>query len=201
MVPKYSETNHDKYFSEFNELIQSDSYETQRQFLTLLADLLLEKTNYKLMIRYIGQKKNLETAMNLLQNDSDAISHEAFHIFKVFVANPNKVRDIHIVFWENEKKLITFLQSFSLDKAKKDKPFAKEKKIVIKHLKDLPIPEEHQRKKKAIAKSQSAASNRDNNNNNAKQNNQNKSKSHPNVKPPTIESNENSDGDEGGAVL
>ena len=139
--------------------------------------------------------------MTLLKNDSNAISHEAFHIFKVFVANPKKARDIHIVLWKNKEKLITFLQSFLSDKAKEDESFAEEKKIVIKHLEDLPIPEEieeHQRKKKARAKSQAAALKDNNNNNNAKQNNLNKSKSIPNVKPPTTESNGDSGG--GGAA-
>ena len=78
--------------------------------------------------------------MTLLQNDSNAISHEAFHIFKIFVANPNKARNIHVVLWKNKETLITFLQSFLSGKAKKDESFAEEKKIVIKHLEDLPIP-------------------------------------------------------------
>eukprot|EP01084_Bolivina_argentea_P304384 525646_1 len=42
-VPKYLEENYDKFFAQFNALIQSDNYVTQRQFLSLLSDLLLEK--------------------------------------------------------------------------------------------------------------------------------------------------------------
>ena len=156
LVPKYLETNYDKFFGQFNELIQSDNYVTQRQFLTLLSELLLEKTNFNLMIKYIGQKENLKIAMTLLKNDSNAISHEAFHIFKVFVANPKKARDIHIVLWKNREKLVTFLENFLSDKAKEDESFAEEKKIVIKHLQDLPEPEEikkHKEMKKKRAQS------------------------------------------------
>eukprot|EP01084_Bolivina_argentea_P117913 209308_1 len=82
LVPKYLELNYDKFFGQFNSLIQSDNYVTQRQFLNLLSELLLEKTNFNLMIKYIAQKENLKIAMTLLKNDSHAIAYEAFHIFK-----------------------------------------------------------------------------------------------------------------------
>merc|ERR1719384_1190032 len=187
LVPKYLETNYDAFFCQFNELIQSDNYVTQRQFLNLLSELLLEKTNFNLMIAYIAQKENLKIAMTLLKNDSNAISHEAFHIFKVFVANPKKARDIHIVLWKNKEKLITFLQNFLPEKAKEDEAFAEEKKIVIKHLKDLPIPEEiekarDQKAKKKRAQSQATALLHDQSNHD--QPDIKKSKSIPNIIPP-----------------
>merc|ERR1719384_1799314 len=161
LVPVYLNQNYDKFFGQFNQLIQSDNYVTQRQFLNLLSELLLEKTNFNLMIKYIATKENLRIAMTLLKNESNAISHEAFHIFKVFVANPKKERDIHIVLWKNKEKLITFLTNFLPEKAKEDEAFAEEKKIVIKHLESLPIPEEieehRRRKEKKRAQSQGTA--------------------------------------------
>merc|ERR1712130_730908 len=161
------EANYDKFFSGFNRLIQSDNYVTKRQFLNLLSELLLEKTNFNLMIRYIAQKENLKVAMTLLKSDSNAISHEAFYIFKVFVANPKKARDIHIVLWKNKDKLIQFLTNFLPEKAKEDEAFAEEKKIVIKHLESLPIPEEieehRKRKEKKRAQSQGTALSSNNN--------------------------------------
>jgi len=190
LVPKYLETNYDAFFCQFNELIQSDNYVTQRQFLNLLSELLLEKTNFNLMISYIAQKENLKIAMTLLKNDSNAISHEAFHIFKVFVANPKKARDIHIVLWKNKEKLITFLKNFLPEKAKEDEAFAEEKKIVIKHLEDLPIPEEikkarDQKAKKKRAQSQATALLHDQSNHD--QPDIKKSKSIPNIIPPAAD--------------
>merc|ERR1712187_670589 len=158
LVPIYLNENYDKFFGQFNQLIQSDNYVTQRQFLNLLSELLLEKTNFNLMIKYIAAKENLKIAMTLLKNESNAISHEAFHIFKVFVANPKKERDIHIVLWKNKEKLITFLTNFLPEKAKEDEAFAEEKKIVIKHLESLPIPEEieeHRRRREEKKRAQS----------------------------------------------
>jgi len=166
LVPQYLESNYDEFFSGFNRLIQSDNYVTKRQFLNLLSELLLEKTNFNLMIRYIAQKENLKVAMTLLKSDSNAISHEAFHIFKVFVANPKKARDIHIVLWKNKERLIQFLNNFLVEKAKEDEAFNEEKKIVIKHLQELPIPEEiaqhkARREEKKRAQSQAAALGKD----------------------------------------
>eukprot|EP00483_Globobulimina_turgida_P003280 UN03285 len=149
------------------------------------------------MIQYISQKENLKIAMTLLKNDSNAISHEAFHIFKVFVANPKKARDIHIVLWKNKEKLITFLHNFLPEKAKEDEAFAQEKKIVIKHLQDLAIPQEieqhRKRKEKQRAKSQAAALL---NNNQHSHVGINKSKSIPNVIPPPNVPQESQEGKE-----
>ena len=71
------------------------------------------------------------------------------------MANPKKARDIHIVLWKNKEKLISFLEGFLPEKAKEDEAFAEEKKIVMKHLSELAVPEEiqehRQRKKEAQA--------------------------------------------------
>merc|ERR1740123_1790107 len=160
LVPAYLSAHYTAFFAGFNRLIQSDNYVTKRQFLNLLSELLLEKSNFALMIRYIAEKENLKIAMTLLKSDSNAISHEAFHIFKVFVANPKKARDIHIVLWKNKDKLIQFLNNFLPEKAKEDEAFAEEKKIVIKHLQELPIPEEiaqHKAKREEKKRAQSQA--------------------------------------------
>merc|ERR1712087_369579 len=188
LVPSYLNANYTKFFAGFNRLIQSENYVTKRQFLNLLSELLLEKSNFALMIRYIAEKENLRIAMTLLKSDSHAISHEAFHIFKVFVANPKKARDIHIVLWKNKEKLINFLEGFLPEKAKEDEAFAEEKKIVIKHLEELPIPDEiaqhkKRREEKKRAQSQADASDQLKASSGGKMHG---SKSVPNVQPPSL---------------
>ncbi|MCO5583293.1 hypothetical protein L7F22_037203 [Adiantum nelumboides] len=42
------------------------------------------------MTRYISNEENLKDMMNLLKDKSKNIQFEAFHVFKVFVANPKK---------------------------------------------------------------------------------------------------------------
>ena len=40
--------------------------------------------------RYIGEEEQLKAAMNLLRDPSASIQLEAFHVFKIFAANPKK---------------------------------------------------------------------------------------------------------------
>jgi hypothetical protein len=82
----------------------------------LLGELLLDRSNFKVMMAYINDKNNLRLIMNMLRNTSTAIQFEAFHIFKVFVANPKKTLDIATVLYQNQAKIISFLSDFCTDR-------------------------------------------------------------------------------------
>ena len=56
---------------------------TRRQSLKLLGELLLDRSNFTTMMRYISSKENLKMMMILLRNKSGNIQFEAFHVFKV----------------------------------------------------------------------------------------------------------------------
>lgn len=56
---------------------------TKRQSLKLLGEILLDRTNFKVMTRYIANEDNLKMMMNLLKDRSKNIQFEAFHVFKV----------------------------------------------------------------------------------------------------------------------
>merc|ERR1712154_488823 len=91
-----------------------------------------------------------------------------------------------IVLWKNKEKLIQFLTNFLPEKAKEDEAFAEEKKIVIKHLEELPIPDEiaqhkKRREEKKRAQSQADASDQLKANSGGKMHG---SKSVPHVQPP-----------------
>ena len=49
----------------------------------LLGELLLERSNLKVMVRYVADEENLKLMMNLLKDQSRSIQFEAFHVFKV----------------------------------------------------------------------------------------------------------------------
>ena len=51
--------------------------------LQLLGELLLERSNLKVMVRYVADEANLKLMMNLLRDSSRSIQFEAFHVFKV----------------------------------------------------------------------------------------------------------------------
>ena len=45
----------------------------------LLGELLLDRNNFKVMMRYINDAQNLKIMMNLLRGTTKAIQYEAFH--------------------------------------------------------------------------------------------------------------------------
>ena len=53
----------------------------------------------------------------------------AFHVFKVFVANPKKPSEICNILYKNKVKLIPFLEAFQTEKG--DEQFNDEKKLLV----------------------------------------------------------------------
>ncbi len=51
--------------------------------LQLLGELLLNRANVKVMMRYVSDVNNLKLMMILLKDNSRSIQFEAFHVFKV----------------------------------------------------------------------------------------------------------------------
>jgi calcium binding protein 39 len=106
MVAEYLEKNYDKvssiivslcwaaswslsylacsqFFTMYAGLLHSPNYVTKRQSLKLLGEILLDRTNFNVMTRYISSEDNLKDMMNLLKDKSKNIQFEAFHVFKV----------------------------------------------------------------------------------------------------------------------
>lgn len=50
----------------------------------LLGELLLNRANVQIMMRYVADVNNLMLMMNLLKDGSRSIQYEAFHVFKVW---------------------------------------------------------------------------------------------------------------------
>ncbi|KAI5474724.1 calcium binding protein 39 [Pseudohyphozyma bogoriensis] len=136
MVAEYLEANYDRFFDAYALLVQSDNYVTKRQSLKLLGEILLDRTNFRVMTRYIADEDNLKMMMNLLKDRSKNIQFEAFHVFKVFVANPNKPPQIQAILRRNKPKLLTFLRSFHNDR--EDEQFNDEKVFLIGQIEALP---------------------------------------------------------------
>ena len=51
--------------------------------LQLLGELLLDRHNFNVMTKYIGNPENLKLMMIMLREKSKNIQFEAFHVFKV----------------------------------------------------------------------------------------------------------------------
>lgn len=135
MVAEFLEANYDRFFDSYALLVQSTNYVTKRQSLKLLGEILLDRTNFKVMTRYIANEDNLKMMMNLLKDKSKNIQFEAFHVFKVFVANPNKPPQIESILRRNKVKLVGFLRHLHNDR--EDEQFNDEKQFLLAQIEAL----------------------------------------------------------------
>ncbi|EAU86979.2 mo25 protein [Coprinopsis cinerea okayama7 len=135
MVAEYLDRHYDRFFSSLTTLILSTNYVTKRQSLKLLGEILLDRANFNVMTRYIANEGNLKMMMNLLRDKSKNIQFEAFHVFKVFVANPKKPPQIEAILRRNKEKLLNFLKNFHNDK--EDEQFTDEKQFLIVQIQGL----------------------------------------------------------------
>jgi calcium binding protein 39 len=82
-------------------------------------------------MKYISKAENLCLMMNLLRDDAKSIQYEAFHVFKVFVANPNRPQAVTSILEANKEKLMHFLGKFHEERDKDDAQFAEERQTLI----------------------------------------------------------------------
>lgn len=95
----------------------------------MLAEILLNKANTVVMTRYIADPSNLKLIMSRLRDRSKHIQFEAFHAFKVFVANPEKDAAILGILVANQKKILLFLETFQQDR--QNERFLDEKAFLV----------------------------------------------------------------------
>ncbi|XP_058201486.1 uncharacterized protein LOC131316203 [Rhododendron vialii] len=133
-VSEYLTAHYDEFFEEYEKLLSSSNYVTRRQSLKLLSEFLLETPNSHIMKRYIVEVRYLKVMMTLLKDSSKNIQISAFHIFKVFVANPSKPRDIKVILAKNHERLLALLHNLSPGKGADDDQFEEEKELIIKEI-------------------------------------------------------------------
>ena len=136
VVLEFLNKNYDKFFASYSTLMNSTNFVTKRQSIKLLGEILLDRTNFDVMMKYISSTKNLKQVMILLRDKSRPIQYETFHVFKVFVANPNKTPHITDVLRRNKDALVMFLQDFQNDRTDEDQ-FTEEKAYLIEQIKAL----------------------------------------------------------------
>lgn len=117
--------------------VQTANYITRRVSLQLLSTILLTRSNYNVMIQYVSNRSNLMAIMILLRDASAHITLDAFHVFKIFVANPNKPPEIVRILSENKVKLVKYLSGLHKEKEENDEQFRDEKALVLATLETL----------------------------------------------------------------
>ncbi|CAI5442009.1 unnamed protein product [Caenorhabditis angaria] len=138
LCSEYLDKNYDAFFEQYEKLTNSPNYVTRRQSLKLLGEMLLDRHNFNTMNKYISSQDNLKMVMELLRDKRRNIQYEAFHVFKIFVANPNKPRPIFDILNRNREKLVEFLSTFHQDRTE-DEQFNDEKAYLIKQIQELKV--------------------------------------------------------------
>ena len=129
LLRDYSEIWDDRFTPKL--LHDSSNYISRRVALQILSTVLLTRSNYAVMIRYVSSRSNLIVIMQLLRDTSPHITLDAFHVFKVFVANPNKPPEIIKILQDNKVKLCAYLKSLHQEKEETDTQFRDEKALVV----------------------------------------------------------------------
>ncbi|KAE8660763.1 MO25-like protein [Hibiscus syriacus] len=138
-VAEFLSANYDWFFHEYNtKLLQSESYITRRHAVKLLGDMLLDRSNSAVMVRYVTSLEHMRIMMNLLRDSNKTIKLDTFHVFKLFVANQNKPPEILSVLVTNRSKLLRFFGEFNIDK--EDDQFEADKSQIIKEIATLQQP-------------------------------------------------------------
>ncbi|KAL7130871.1 hypothetical protein ABFS83_13G161100 [Erythranthe nasuta] len=135
-VAKFLTENYNWFITDFNsKLLQSANYMTRRHAVKLLGDILLDRSNSGIMVRYVSSMDNMRVLMNLLRESHKTIQIDAFHVFKLFVANENKPNDIINILCANRSKLLRFFDGFNVDK--EDEMFEADKAQIMKEIAEL----------------------------------------------------------------
>jgi len=133
----YVQEHASTFFPAYHLLLRSeDNYVIQRQALRLLGEMLLDVSFQEVMCDYVQNEQYLRLHMNLLIDVSVAIQLEAFHIFKLFVANPFKPQRVQSILLRNRQGLIKKIRSLS-ELQREDEHFSSDVAQVLEALASL----------------------------------------------------------------
>ncbi|KAM3352327.1 hypothetical protein ACQJBY_023897 [Aegilops geniculata] len=124
-----------KFFERYTRILTSANYVTRRQSVKFLSEFLLEPSNSKIMKRYIQEVRFLNIMIGLLKDSSKNIKICAFHVFKVFVANPNKPPGIIEALRDNRKELLKLLHNLPASKGEDE--LDEERDLIIQRIEKL----------------------------------------------------------------
>ncbi|XP_056175665.1 uncharacterized protein LOC115693259 isoform X2 [Syzygium oleosum] len=119
--------------------VTSDAFTTFKDLLTKHGEVVAEYLNIHYdeffnLYEKLLTSANYVTKRQSVKDSSKNIQMTAFHIFKVFVANPNKPREIKVILSKNHEKLVSLLHDLSGGKGADDEQFEEEKEIIIKEI-------------------------------------------------------------------
>jgi calcium binding protein 39 len=88
------------------------------------------------MMQIVQDTEMLKAVLMLLSHKSRVIELEAFHVLKVFIANPRKISSIKKILAKNANRIIKILERIEEARAD-DKEFLADKRVVVNKLTEL----------------------------------------------------------------
>ncbi|KAI0510445.1 hypothetical protein KFK09_011047 [Dendrobium nobile] len=119
-VSQFLSDHYEQFFELYDKLLTSSNYVTKRQSNCFLR--------YQPETAYLSRNKR-----GLNDDSSKNVQILAFHIFKVFVANPNKPREIKDILAKNHQELLMILHNLPVSKDE-DEQFEEERDLIIKEI-------------------------------------------------------------------
>ncbi|KFB37262.1 hypothetical protein ZHAS_00004482 [Anopheles sinensis] len=111
LIANFLEQNYNEFFDRYYEMLTSDNYVTRRMSVETLSAMLLKPSNIMSMKRYVSCATNLKVIMNMMRdNKCKHYVIELFHIFKLFVGNPSKPKEVLKILVLNQERLATMLR-------------------------------------------------------------------------------------------
>ena len=103
-----------QFFGEYNKLLSSPNYITRRFSIKMLCDVLLDKSNVKVMLRYVSSKENLVLVMNLFKVNLQAVKDVRSGVCGVLSAGGGVV----VCVWQDQSMAIK-AEAFNLFKVRR----------------------------------------------------------------------------------
>ncbi len=136
LVKNVFEKDDKTIFEKLNELLDSQNYYIKRKSIKLLAELLFDRNNQKVMKRYISSAQNFNLINSLFESNCRFISIEAFLVITLFVSNPQMSQQIKDILLNSKQSLIESIENFR-NHGQDFEQYEEEKSEVIKKLVDL----------------------------------------------------------------
>jgi len=125
-----------QFFQLFLRLIRSDDPNLVARSTKLLGQLLLDERNVHVSKMFVGDVENLQTIVTLLHSQNKQINVEAFHIFKIFAANPNKTIGVN-KYLSSHAAEIKYQVDCVIVNREQDKATIAEKRLILRVLSTL----------------------------------------------------------------
>mmetsp|Transcript_220 Transcript_220/g.340 ORF Transcript_220/g.340 Transcript_220/m.340 type:complete len:319 (-) Transcript_220:182-1138(-) len=131
---RFLKKNFDRFFKNFENLIANDAYHVKRFSLKLLSKILEAREHFGTMVKFVSLESNLKILIENMCDEDEKTQYLSFHVFKFFVANPRRTRQINAILRTSKRALLDRLLRMQ---RQGERQYGKELPLVIDRLREL----------------------------------------------------------------